>query len=121
MKTQERNDMEELKPCPFCGGEAEYDNSDYRGGGQWIGCKTCGGRAWKPYRTGDEVYVLWNARPIEDSLRKERDELREACGEAYIYLASCLVHMEDPESHKNLKNMAMKMRDLSEETPTGKE
>jgi len=56
-----------------------------------------------------------------EQLRKERDELKKACGEAYIYLASCLVYMEDPESHKNLKNMAMKMRDLSEETPEGKE
>ena len=83
---------------------------------------------------GDDMEDVWSqgfkigfktckqeTEPILEQLRKERDDLREACGEAYIYFASCLVHMEDSESHKNLKNMAMKMRDLSEETPTGKE
>lgn len=40
----------ELLPCPFCGGEADYDNSDYSGGGQWFQCVQCGARQWAPYR-----------------------------------------------------------------------
>lgn len=33
----------DLLPCPFCGGSAEYDNSDH-GPYEWINCETCGAK-----------------------------------------------------------------------------
>ena len=61
--------MDELKPCPFCGGEAEYWGDDGK-----AGCASDMGSGC-PF---DEVMYAheWNTRPIEDALRAERDELR---------------------------------------------
>ena len=67
--------MSELKPCPFCGGEAKLVNT-------WnclcqIICRSCGatiGEVKKhpnDFRTRDEVIAAWNRRAID------RDELLE--------------------------------------------
>ena len=51
-----------LKPCPFCGGKAEYDNSD--NGSEWIKCTECGAQG--PVRslnfTDSKVVDDWNRR-----------------------------------------------------------
>lgn len=68
---------EKLKPCPFCGSEAEFNSDEF---GEGVYCKSCGATL----RNG--VYgeygrklasAEWNARPIEDALQKELDEARE--------------------------------------------
>lgn len=60
-----------LKPCPFCGGEAEI-----RHGGRgsvskpitsFIACKSCGARTDQvevdaEYSSDEEAMLLWNAR-----------------------------------------------------------
>ena len=62
-----------LKPCPFCGGEAEFVNT-------WnclchVICRSCGAEIWgikkhpNDFRTRDEVIAAWNNRAID------RDEL----------------------------------------------
>ena len=58
--------MEELKPCPFCGGKAIK-------GSTYFMClnNDCDGMA-----------LDWNTRPIEDRLRRERDELKALLDEA---------------------------------------
>ena len=33
--------MSELKPCPFCGGEADYRTENF-GGRIWVQCTVCG-------------------------------------------------------------------------------
>lgn len=33
----------DLLPCPFCGGEAEYNNSD-TGPHEWVECDSCGAK-----------------------------------------------------------------------------
>lgn len=49
---------EELKPCPFCGGEAEIVMS---GGDRRVDCKKCGARSdW--YDTEAEAIAAWNRR-----------------------------------------------------------
>ena len=60
--------MIELKPCPFCGGSAEYFDERVRIMGNaflmGVKCKVCGGA----YMTSDkslcpnDVYKAWNAR-----------------------------------------------------------
>jgi hypothetical protein len=59
---------EELKPCPFCGGEAEP--YQYRVNTFSVRCKRCKSDCgcWKePYR----AEYVWNSRPIEDEKDKE--------------------------------------------------
>ena len=53
--------MSELKPCPFCGGEAELCYSEVD-----IFCRKCNVM---------QETELWNTRPIEDDLRKRIVEL----------------------------------------------
>jgi hypothetical protein len=62
----------ELKPCPFCGGEAETS----QGGSAWfIHCKTpdCFESHDDFHRTEPEAIAAWNTRP-EDNLIKEAVE-----------------------------------------------
>ena len=51
--------MAELKPCPFCGGEAEFV-----GDTQTIKCKNCGGAfiVTNPLISRLEVKEAWNRR-----------------------------------------------------------
>lgn len=59
---------EELKPCPFCGGEAEHFGG---GGNHCIRCTVCevtnetlkrGSMVFDAYRTAEEAAAAWNAR-----------------------------------------------------------
>jgi Lar family restriction alleviation protein len=53
--------MSELKPCPFCGGEAEateYNDSDYT-----IMCKNC--HAEIGWREKAEAIAAWNRRAAD--------------------------------------------------------
>lgn len=71
--------MGELKPCPFCG-SAHIVNDDAAGAfGETLvryasKCKECGVSFWHP--ECDE-HLNWNTRPVEDQLRRERDEARQ--------------------------------------------
>lgn len=64
---------ETLKPCPFCGGEAEMFAGEYRDGGcvanyAYVRCKRCGTRTYefREHMTSDEVMgyaaEVWNER-----------------------------------------------------------
>ena len=77
---------ENLKRCPFCGGNPHFENegSDY---GFYAVCSRCG--CWTgALRTKDESLKRWNNRPIEDELigkigklEAENARLREALTE----------------------------------------
>lgn len=71
--------MSELKPCPFCGGEAsiEYENYDFDGGNWWlireadVVCRECGlvfhvENESREYQHGehclDFIIEAWNTR-----------------------------------------------------------
>jgi hypothetical protein len=52
----------ELLPCPFCGGDAEYDNSDH-GPYEWIYCIKCGAHGPETrYGDPEDCRALWNER-----------------------------------------------------------
>ena len=69
---------EKLKPCPFCGGEAEFNSDEF---GEGVCCKTCGavlrngvyGEYGRKLASAD-----WNTRPIEYARAAEIARLREA-------------------------------------------
>jgi len=75
---------DELLPCPFCGGVAEYQDAsisdeDWPGaGGDWwlAGCKRCG--LWVPegeYVTKQQAADAWNTRAQDATLQKRISEL----------------------------------------------
>jgi len=67
---------EELKPCPFCGGEAELQTPELTGDlCGTVMCMDCYGSGpskddWR------DALIAWNTRPIEDGLTEEIDRLR---------------------------------------------
>ena len=67
-----------LKPCPFCGSEAEFNSDEF---GEGVCCKSCGATIHNGVY-GEEGRKLasadWNSRPIENELEAENARLREA-------------------------------------------
>lgn len=59
--------MDELKPCPYCGGEAKLlrrklRTGFYTRGGTWyVHCKACLNRT-EPRKKRETVIELWNRR-----------------------------------------------------------
>jgi hypothetical protein len=72
--------MSELKACPFCRVTKgikiiQLDRSNWE-----VFCENC--RSGQSYFASKSTAMeWWNTRPIEDALRKERDELREMVDE----------------------------------------
>ena len=69
--------MSELKPCPFCGGEAHYNPYLNK---VWCSNKECEGNS------GSWKIAEWNTRPIEDALRAENERLKELNNDIVKYL-----------------------------------
>lgn len=67
---------DELKPCPFCGGQHLSTTSALNV--HWITCIKCSISSAAPNHFGqDGLSVAWNTRPIEDELRKQLEEAKE--------------------------------------------
>ena len=66
---------ENLKSCPFCGSEAEFNSDEF---GECVCCKSCGatihngvyGEYGRKLASAD-----WNARPIENELNEKIEKL----------------------------------------------
>ena len=74
----------ELKPCPFCGGEADIDeiagNPDTGEPYAWgVGCKKCN-IGWYE-ETKEKAIAMWNRRPSPSTAPLTIDELRKMDGE----------------------------------------
>ena len=70
---------ETLKPCPFCGGEAEIIDDAM---GTISRCRYCGAENGNGfYGEGGHKLALedWNSRPIEEDLDKKNGFLIETC------------------------------------------
>ena len=65
----------ELKTCPFCGTEAEFNSDEF---GEGVCCKSCGATLSNGVY-GEEGRKLasadWNSRPIEDELHGKIEKL----------------------------------------------
>lgn len=57
--------MTELKPCPFCGGEAELYNDE----GLWkVQCEDCEASTGQYYMPENAI-AAWNTRHTDDDLK----------------------------------------------------
>ena len=74
------SDSEELKPCPFCGGEAKVLGTKYEGGDYYIVCEKCRVRVGS-YSNPVEAIEAWNKRansekPNNSICRQREQEIR---------------------------------------------
>ena len=65
----------DLKPCPFCGGEAEIWRA-HRGLTAWIACMgRCAVLVSKEYTADEEAIAAWNTRaPLAEALAVPTEE-----------------------------------------------
>lgn len=68
----------DLKPCPFCGGEAIQCGDNEWTSRHWIMCRNCHASPKGTVRELSLAIEAWNTRPEEDRLRAENKRLKEA-------------------------------------------
>lgn len=69
-KTAEHSNPQQLKPCPFCGMDAELRRYKANGNDWWyVACSRCeiaiDPLMWNNDRTKEEVIKIWNRRVKE--------------------------------------------------------
>lgn len=71
--------VEELKPCPFCGGEAKRftigNDEPNNAGGDCIGCGQCGASSHVEFGREENLVSCWNTRPESESVTVIREAL----------------------------------------------
>jgi Lar family restriction alleviation protein len=75
------DELNELKPCPFCGERAKVLRNRSAGGigrdGYYVQCELC--HAEGPFDFGKSGAIeQWNTRPMDDQLRVDAQQLSEA-------------------------------------------
>jgi hypothetical protein len=71
--------IEQLRPCPFCGGEVEIVRSHVRDGSDWIRHKgvECG-LEFSSFNLDGDLATAWNTRPAIEARDAEIARLTEA-------------------------------------------
>lgn len=89
--------MSDLKPCPFCGGEAETLTAESMHGGYLFGimCNDCRSRG-DVYDTEAEAIAAWNTRHVETC-----ENMREKFGYKRLFVCSECGVSFDPDCEIN--------------------
>lgn len=91
--------MSELKPCPFCGGEAEL--SEYGGPQYLVECPFCEAGTFTGRVSKDQAIEDWNARPPMQDCAKEMYAMLDR-----LYKESALVYGDDYDAAEKLLTKA---------------
>lgn len=81
---------DELKPCPFCGGEARIHSKVLAEGfdsGYWAVCDECGKGDTLPHESEEEAAAAWNDRA---AVTDEQFAMAVHNGEAWQRVRTCL-------------------------------
>ena len=74
--------MAELKPCPFCGGEATAEDC----GSEWfVRCTRCGVNQEKLYRQRCDAIRAWNTRKYAKPESEDEDS-KQTCGDCLNFI-----------------------------------
>lgn len=77
--------MADLKPCPFCGGEAKVcDDIEYTVGGYWIECKDCHIQTPSKINGKEAVINYWNTRKPMEAVVAELEKYMKASEKDYV-------------------------------------
>lgn len=91
---------EDLKPCPFCGGEARLVKRD---GASLVYCTKC--ERGTGLCRGDAAVTMWNTRPAEDEKDKEIERLKAALNEIRT-IGECTEMIEDVVARGMIRKIA---------------
>lgn len=85
--------MTDLKPCPFCGGKAQFargfDHGEI-GAIRWVSCTRCGAMTLsKLYKTEEEAAVAWNTRNEPITIMSPITTVSEGEPQTYVPLRTC--------------------------------
>jgi len=92
---------EELKPCPFCGSEDVFTYKDFAYSTFNVQCRACG--MGEDFASMERLLINWNARPIEDALRAERDALKAVMRDVITMCDNTVLPAEYPEVIRQTK------------------
>ena len=105
---------DDLKPCPFCGGEINgICKTDYCGGDAYaVSCryKGCHGTiftlGYGYFSTKAEAIAAWNTRADADRIEQLERDYKEACNEAAeCYMRQCVAERKLAKAVNRLTDM----------------
>ena len=104
-------DLENLKPCPFCGGEAElwrHSTTGHLNRPAWVACMgRCSVLVSREYGSDAEAITAWNTRASDAALLVAERALRDA--------QSTLADLTNPDEPSGSQIVAMYARCRSAE------
>ena len=68
--------MNKLKPCPFCGGEAEIIEHEYVGAPNTYGCicMKCNSQSYQFFEQPNKAIEAWNRRVNDGQIQERRSD-----------------------------------------------
>ena len=117
-------DVDEIKPCPFCGGVAQRvdipaDEHDPNAGGSYIACKFC--LASSSIAFGDKSSLVdnWNTRADDARIRAEAPNDRDGAITWSSFEVGMLAAMMTGNLEKDTATLAMYLLDEPKERGAG--